>query len=97
MADEGVAEQRRRKPRSRDTVVSVVSVGTLISVLGGIWKIDQYVNQIVENRIAILKPNSDYIRGICKEIVIEERDRTKEREGQLKDSIDFLMRYYRRR
>lgn len=88
--------QDRRKPRSRDTVVSVISVGTLVSVLGGIWKIDDYLNKIVESRVSILKPNGDYIRGICKELLIEERERTKEREAQLKESIDFLMRYYRR-
>lgn len=90
-------QETRRKPRSRDTVVSVVSVGTLVSVLGGIWKIDDYLNKIVESRVAILKPNSDYIRTICKDLVVEERERTKEREQQLKESIDFLMRYYRRR
>lgn len=89
--------ETKSKPRSRETVVSVISVGTLVSVLGGIWKMDDYLNKIVESRISVLKPNSDYVRGICKELLIEERDRTKEREAQLKESIDFLMRYYRRR
>lgn len=90
-------QTEKRKPRSRDTMVSVISVGTLVSVLGGIWKIDDYLNKIVESRVAVLKPNGDYIRGICKELLVEERERTKEREEQLKESIDFLMRYYRRR
>lgn len=90
-------QTEKRKPRSKDTMVSVISVGTLVSVLGGIWKIDDYLNKIVESRVSVLKPNGDYIRGICKELLIEERERTKEREEQLKESIDFLMRYYRRR
>lgn len=57
----------RRKPRAREAVAQYLSVGSLVAVLGGIYKIDDYVTKIVESRIAILKPNRDYIQQIARE------------------------------
>jgi uncharacterized protein YydD (DUF2326 family) len=89
--------QDKKKARNREALVSVVSVGSLVSAFGAWYQVDAYVNKIIESRIAVLKPNNDHIRGICKELIAEERERSKEREEQLRESIDFLMRYYRRR
>lgn len=92
-----------QKPRKTEIAASYISVGTLIAMLTGVWKVSDIVNQveerlgkIVDSRIAVLRPTDEEISRICRGLVTEERDRAKEREAELKEAIDFLMRYYRR-
>lgn len=91
----------RRKPRNRDIVVSTVSLASLVSVIGGVYKIDDYVNKIIENRISVLKPNGDYIRQLAREECLPAIARTNEEvERSRKECerwIEQVMRFNDRR
>lgn len=87
----------RLQPKNSNTVVSVISLSTLGAVLGFSFKFQSYVEQIVSTHARNFKPSADEIRAVCKPIVDEERERAREREKELKDAIDFIMRYYQRR
>lgn len=93
----------RRKPH-REVLAQYITVGTLMLVIPIVWQagsrllqIESSLTKFVDARIAIYKPTDEYIEKICGRVVEKERERTKEREQQLKESIEFLMRYYRRR
>ena len=87
----------RRKTRPGQAMVSVLSFGSAIAVFNFSWKFRDDVGKIVESQAHLFKPTSDEIRTVCNEVVEVERDRAKEREQELKNAIDFLMRYYERR
>ena len=100
---EDTNREKRRKPQ-RDILAQYISLGTVIVVTPILWQagsrllqVESSLTKFVDTRIAIHKPTDEYIEKVCARVVEKERERTKEREEQLKESIDFLMRYYRRR
>lgn len=80
----------KKKKNISGIVASVLSVASAL----GIGKLTL---DIRSSQMEVLKPSTETIRNICKELVIEERDRAKEKERELKDYLDILSRdIYRR-
>ena len=87
---------RPKKKSNQNMVVSVLSVGSALSVFNFSWKFHSDVEKIVASQISVLKPSHDEIREVCRELVKDEKDRAREREEELKQSIEYLARVSQR-
>lgn len=96
---------RNNSERNSDTghktvlqaVVSGLSVVSASAVFLGTWKLRTDLDTYIENKAGTYKTSDEHILEIVRKEINVERDRAKQREEELKDHIEFVMKYYQRR
>lgn len=86
-------DKQENKRRPLELVASGLSVASAFAVFNFAWNFRSSVESVVKDQAHVLKPSREYIQSACEELIREERQRSREEHAELREAINWIMRY----